>query len=245
MSNAASEVAAGLVPDIAAELVAKSTPSELAGSSLVEEIQAAVAEPSVPSDQSDPVAADAAEDGDEAPFELPSFSYIEPEDDDEDDDQVIAAEADDDEVAEYEDEDQLRARLAKAEKQARHYERQAVEAKQGQWRKKYKEMYPLANVDEIHATSRRAFEKQALSSHNSNYKLLEPLLNTLNDAAAKLKTSVTAEARSDAAAAFGKPVAGPGIVPLEASAEMEDLIAARKTGDLRRVVSVLLGTNKK
>lgn len=244
MSNAASEVAADLVPDIAAELVAKSTPSELAGSTLVEDIQAVAAERNAPSSQPDPAATEVAEGGDEATFELPSFSLIE-EDDEEDEDPVAAVEDDEAAVGEYEDEDQLRARLARAEKQAKHYEKQAVEAKQGQWRKKYKEMYPLANVDEINATSRRSFEKAAISSHNANYKLLEPMLTQLQEAAAKLKTSVTAEARTEAAAAFGKPVAGPGIVPLEASAQTEELIAARKTGDLRKVVSVLMGTNKK
>lgn len=243
MSNAASEVAAGLAPDIAAELVASSAPSELAGSSLVEEIHAAAAERVVPSSQPDPAATDVAEDGDEEAFVLPSYSYIDADDDEPDDDDLpLAAEADDDELAvdEYEDQDALRARLAKAEKQAKHYEKQAVEAKQGQWRKKYKEMYPLANIDEIYATSRRQFEKQAIASHNSNFKHLEPLLNKLNETASKLTSSVTAEARDAAAAAFGKPVAGPGIAPLDSSAQIEDLMAARKTGQLNKVIGVLM-----
>lgn len=243
MSNAASEAAAGLVPEIATELVASSAPSELAGSSLVEEIHAAAAEPSVPSSQPAPVATEVAEDGDESVFELPTFSYIETEDDDEDDELLPAATVEEDDelaVDEYEDESQLRARLAKAEKQAKHYAEQAAQAKQGQWRKKYKEMYPLANVDSITATSRRGFEKAAVKSHNDNYKLLEPTLRQLKETAEKLTSSVTAEARTAAAAAFGKPVAGPGIVPLESSKQTEDLIEARKTGDLSRVLSVLM-----
>lgn len=243
MSNAASEVAAGLVPEIATELVATSAPSELAGSSLLEEIQAAAAEQTAPSSQPAPAATDqVAEAEAEPPFELPSFSYIDEDDEPDDEDLPLAASVEDDELAvdEYEDESQLRARLAKAEKQAQHYAAQAAQAKQEQWKVRFKKMYPLANVDEITATSRRSFEKAAIKSHNANYKLLEPTLTQLQEAAAKLKSSVTAEARQEAAAAYGKPVAGPGIVPLEQSAQTEDLIAARKTGDLRKVLSVLM-----
>jgi hypothetical protein len=246
VSNAASEAAAGLVPEIATELVASSAPSELAGSSLVEEIHAAT-EREVPSSQ--PVAPEAQETETEEDdvFELPSFSLIETEEDDELDDDVLlpAAEADEnDDEGLYEDPDELRARNAKLEKQNRHLVEQAAQVKQTQWRARFKKMYPLANVDEINATSRRAFEKAAINSHNANYKLLEPTLTQLAEAATKLRSGVTAEARADAAAAFGKPVAGPGIVPLEASAQTEDLVAARKTGDLRKVISVLMGTNK-
>jgi hypothetical protein len=244
VSNAANEVAADLVHEIATELVSKSTPSELAGSSLVEEIQAVAAEPSAPSNQ--PVASEDAEDEDDT-FELPSFSLVETDEDDDEEDDVLtpAAEVEEDDEDLYDDPDEIRAKIAKLEKQNKHLSEQAAQVKQTQWRARFKKMYPLANVDEINATSRRRFEQAAIKSHNANYKLLEPTLTQLADAATKLRTDVTAEARADAAAAFGKPVAGPGIVPLEASAQTEDLVAARKTGDLQKVISVLFGTNKK
>jgi hypothetical protein len=100
-------------------------------------------------------------------------------------------------------------------------------------------MYPLANLDEIDATSRRAFEKAAVKSHNANFTLLEPIIKQFNDAREQLVGAATAEGRAAAAAAFGKPTAGPGIVPLQVSAQTEGLVAARKTGDLRKVIGEL------
>lgn len=248
MSNAANEVAAGLVPEIATELVSKSTPSDLANSSLVEDIQAVAAEQDAPSNQA--VASEDAADGeeDEDVFVLPAFSLVETDEEDDEEDDVLTPSAvvdDEEDEGLYDDPDELRAKLARLEKQNKHLAEQAATSKQTQWRARFKKMYPLANVDEINATSRRRFEQAAIKSHNANYKLLEPTLTQLAEAAAKLRSGVTAEARTAAAAAFGKPVAGPGIVPLEASAATEDLVKARKTGDLTKVISVLFGTNKK
>jgi hypothetical protein len=238
VSNAASEAAAGLAPELAAELLGKLAPSELAAAStLVQEVTDAAG--ATPSGQ-EAVSAPEAQETEE--FRIPEFQLVELEDDEDEDLLTPAAEEEDDEslVDEYEDENILRARLAKLEKQNQYLAQQAAGAKRDQWKAKYKEMYPLANVDEIEATSRRAFEKAAVKSHNANFRLLEPIIKQFNDARETLVGAATAEGRAAAAAAFGKPTAGPGIVPLEASAQTEELVAARKTGDLRKVLSVLM-----
>lgn len=244
MSNAASEAAAGLAPELAAELIGKLAPSELAASSeLVQEVAAAAG--GSPSSQETVAAPEAQETTEE--FRLPEFKLVEIEDDEDEDLLAPVAEVEDDDeqlVEDWEDPEVLRAQLAKLKKQNEHLAREASGAKLESWRKKYKEMYPLANVDEIDATSRRAFEKQAVKSHNANYKILEPQLKELAEAWEKVKGAATAEGRAAAAAAFGKPTAGPGIVPLEVSAQTEDLVAARKTGDLKKVIGVLMRQNK-
>jgi len=241
MSNAASEAAAGLAPELAAELIGKLAPSELAAAStLVQEVADAAG--ATPSGQ-EAVSADEPQETEE--FRIPEFQLVELEDDEDEDLLPVAEVEEDDEslVDEYEDESVLRSRLAKLEKQNQYLAEQAAGAKRQSWKAKYKEMYPLANVDEIDATSRRAFEKAAVKSHNANFRLLEPIIKQFNDAREQLVGAATAEGRAAAAAAFGKPTAGPGIVPLEASAQTEDLVAARKTGDLRKVLSVLMRQN--
>jgi hypothetical protein len=239
VSNAASEAAAGLAPELAADLISKLAPSELAAAStLVQEVAAAAGE--TPSSQ-ETVAAPEAQEATEEEFRLPEFRLVEIEDD-EDEDLLPTEEVEDDDeslVDEYEDESVLRAKLAKLEKQNQHLAKQAAGAKLDSWRKKYKAMYPLAAVDDIEATSRRSFEKAAVKSHNTNYRLLEPHLTELKKAYELVVGTATAEGRAAAIAAFGKPTAGPGIVPLEASAQTEGLVAARKTGDLRKVISEL------
>lgn len=240
MSNAASEAAAGLAPELAAELIGKLAPSELAAASgLVEEVAAAAGE--TPSSQETVAAPEAQEAAEE--FRLPEFQLVEIEDDEDEDLLLPAAEVEEEDetlVDEYEDESTLRARLAKLEKQNEFLAKQAAGAKLDSWRAKYKKMYPLANVDEIEANSRRAFEKAAVKSHNANYRLLEPHLSDLKKAYEQVVGAATSEGRAAAAAAFGRPTAGPGVVPLEASAQTEDLVQARKTGDLRKVLSVLM-----
>jgi len=242
VSNAASEAAAGLAPELAAELLGKLAPSELAAAStLVQEVADAAG--ATPSGQ-EAVSVDEPQETEE--FRLPEFQLVELEDDEDEDLLAPAAEVEEDDevlVDEYEDESVLRAKLAKLEKQNQYLAQQAAGAKRDQWKAKYKAMYPLANVDEIDATSRRAFEKAAVKSHNANFRLLEPIIKQFNDARETLVGAATAEGRAKAAAAFGKPTAGPGIVPLEASAQTEDLVAARKTGDLRKVLSVLMRQN--
>jgi hypothetical protein len=241
VSNAASEAAAGLAPELAAELLGKLAPSELAAAStLVQEVADAAGQnlttPSSPEAVSAPAVTEAQETEE---FHLPEFQLVELEDD-EDEDLLVVDEDDDEQlVDEYEDESVLRARLARLEKQNKHLAKEAAGAKLDAWKKKYKAMYPLANLDAIDATSRRAFEKAAVKSHNANFTLLEPIIKQFNDAREQLVGAATAEGRAAAAAAFGKPTAGPGIVPLQVSAQTEGLVAARKTGDLRKVIGEL------
>ena len=79
MSNAASEAAAGLAPELAADLISKLAPSELAAAStLVQEVAAAAGE--TPSSQ-ETVAAPEAQEATEEEFRLPEFRLVEIEDD--------------------------------------------------------------------------------------------------------------------------------------------------------------------
>lgn len=245
MSNAASEAAAGLAPELAADLV-RLVPDVQGEDNLAAELGdlAVGAEPEVPSSPAQSAAPAEVQEPDEE-FVLPSFSYIDEDEEDEPDFDVTAdAEPDEETFDEYEDPDRLRAENAKLKKQLAHTQEQSAKQRLAQWRGKYKGMYPLANVDEIDATSRRAFERAAVKSHNANYKLLEPHLTKLQEAAQKIGGAARQDARADAVAAYGKPTAGPGIVPLEQSASTEELMAARKSGQLHKVLAVLMrGTN--
>lgn len=151
--------------------------------------------------------------------EIPDFKPVDLDELEDDDDEPYVVDntiyntADDDETYVDDETRRLRAELAKAQKALENERKQRVESNVGRWREKYKQMYPLADVDEIKATSRREFERQAALSHNKAYKVLEPQLKLLREAREKILEEARLEGKADAAAAYGKPTTGPGAAP--------------------------------
>lgn len=135
-------------------------------------------------------------DDDEPEFQL---------EDDQDDEPVLSQQDEylDPEVA------KLRARLAKAEKQNRYLAELRARDNLKGWRAEAARRFPLADVDDIQATSRRAVLRQAQAQHERYTRKVEPLLKTLEE----LKQSVVAEAKQaakeEAAQAWGQPTTAP------------------------------------
>jgi uncharacterized protein YukE len=173
----------------------------------------------------------------EAP-EIPALPDYQPVDLDEldlDDDEeetvtssVTVTEDDPDEYADPETQ-KLRAQLRQAQKALDNERSQRVASNTAKWRQKYKEMYPLADIDSIEATSRRSFERAAAESHNKSYRILEPQLKALQAARDKILAETRAEAKSDAAIAYGKPVTGPGAAAAITGDAEAAIVDSRKT----------------
>lgn len=163
--------------------------------------------------------------------DVPQYTYIEI-DDEEDDEEDFAVEVEspdtDDEFSEFEDVDALRARLAQVQKEANFHREQSLKARQGQWRKRYAEKYPLADFDTIQSTSRRSFEKAAVKSHNDNYTKLKPHIDRLQEAATELRATGVAEGREAAVAAWGAPVAGPDVQTVDQAAADAQIAVERE-----------------
>lgn len=177
---------------------------------------AAVAEPEG-SEQSAPEAAEEA-----APaFDIPSFEAD--TDGIEDllaqDDAEYTLEDDDDpepvleQIGEYDDPEvaKLKAKLAKAEKQIKFQSELRAKDNQKQWRAEGARRFPLADVEDIDATSRRGFLRKAQEQHERYERKLKPITEALD----QLKTAAVAEvrqqARGEAEQAWGRPTSGPNV----------------------------------
>lgn len=114
---------------------------------------------------------------------------------------------------------ELRKRAEAAEKKAAHYEKLRLDASKKTWAAEAKEFFPLSNPDDISATSRRDFLRQAKSRHDSLKPTVEAFL-----AAEREKL------QAQAAAMWGRPtVAGPQ-VPGQATEEVEAERRAQEAG---------------
>lgn len=132
-------------------------------------------------------------DDDDEPTVTPSYSV------NEEDDEYV-----DDETR------KLRTELRRAQKQLENERKQRAESNIVNWRDKYRKMYPLADVEGINATSRRAFERQAILSHNKNYEVLKPHIEAFKVARGELQNETVSEERARVQQAWGKPTTGPG-----------------------------------
>jgi uncharacterized protein YukE len=187
---------------------------------------------------------------DEPEDEIPRYSYIEidDEDDEPEDIPVTAVADDDDEFSEFDDVDALRARLAKVEKEAQFHREQSLTVRRQQWQKRFAEKYPLASFDDITATSRRAFERAAVKSHNDNYTKLKPHIDRLQEAAKTLKETGLQEGKAEAVQRWGAPVTGPDVQTVDQAAADAQIQAARekagRTGDLSGLFKTMIRLGK-
>lgn len=166
--------------------------------------------------------------------------------DEDDDDYVLepAAVELDDEPLGYEDElAKLRRENAKLAKKAEFADKQAVEAKKAKWTAEANKFFPLSTPETITADSRRGFLRAAEAQHNAvkNNPLTARFHEQAVAAANAEAAQIVADARVQAQSSWGRPVAGPGLVPVQEGADQDALAKARKQGDLPGIVGHLLG----
>jgi hypothetical protein len=128
-------------------------------------------------------------------------------------------------AADQEDLDELRKRLYKAEKALENQKRLRARQQSENWQREAAERYPLANLDGIKEISRSAYMKAAAQSHNMVLTHIQPHLAKLEAERAELMKQTKAEARQEAADAWGQPTVGgtPGEIDVAAFAsELEE-----------------------
>lgn len=148
-------------------------------------------------------------DGIEDLLNEPDFDDTELEDDHDDDPVLAESEYDDPDVA------KLKAKLAKAEKQLRYQSELRAKDNLKGWRAEAARRFPLADVDEITGTSRRAVLRKASESHGRYEKKLAPILGQVDTLRAQVVQEAHAEGRAAAEAAYGRPTSGPTVGQVE------------------------------
>ena len=189
--------------------------------------------------------AQTAEPQEEESFEFPELEPVdlaEFADDDEDDDpRPVATEDDDEDEDIYEDPEkaELKRRLRAAEKKAEYAEQLRLKEAQTKWRGKMEAKYPLADWDSVSGTSRRAFEKAAALSHNSNLKIVGPILEKAKAAIEAEKAKARGDAKAEVQAAWGRPTTGPAATQVTTADAERELAEARKSGSLTKVIAAM------
>jgi len=243
----ASETAVAVAADMLGELVEK-MPLE-GDDPLRAELADSRPEPvEAPTEASGQEAAVAQEDEQET-VELPTFEVELPEDleaelDAPDFEAEAEAEVIDDGeeyVEGYEvDSEERRKRIA-AEKKAAWLEGRLAETNRSKWEAEAKKYFPLSEhaLANIKADSRRAFLREARTAHQAVLPYVKPLVDKLAEAEAAVKAQAKADGRQEAQAAWGTPTSGPGSAPVAASARNEELDAARRSGNLAKVIGIM------
>lgn len=262
MSNAAQEAAAALVPQMVSQLVeAMPLASEdVLAADLAAAQSVAAAPETVPSSQPQTAPVAAAP----APAAAPEAPVVEEEIDLNldpvipDDLQALLDEPDFEEEASLEvtseqdeyDEDATDPETAKKvralEKRNAWLEERVVTSERKKWVAENLKAYPLLQryapdeVAAIAATSRRAFARQAAGLNGRLATMLKPALDEIADARKLLRGEVSQEVRQEYKEGWGTITTGPATVPVEQSAYEAELAAARKTGVLANVYTVMM-----
>jgi hypothetical protein len=247
--SAANDAAAGLTGELVAELVDKVPPADAEYDQLGQEIAALRQEQPVEAaiEPSSEVASVAQEEVQET--ELPNYDREIPEDilelisAPDFDAEALAEVPDDEEEIGYDeqDTDERRQRIA-AEKKVAWLEGRLQEQSRSKWEAEATKYFPLSQhvLKDINANSRRAFLKEAKKAHESILPYVQPLIEQLGSTTDQARAQAKQEGRDQAQAAWGTPTTGPGVVPVTSSAATAELEAARKTGNLSKIISVLM-----
>jgi hypothetical protein len=256
--SAAKDAAAALAPAMAATLV-EAMP--LAGDDqLAADLaaQGVVAAPATVSSSAPQTATAAAPAPATEPAEIDEFDLdldpTVPDDlqqllDEPDFDEEVAAEVDaelDDGEIDYSTDPEVAKRLRTLEKRNAWLEEQRVNSEKKKWVAENLKAYPLLaryaadEVAAIAATSRRGFARQAAALNGRMAKMVQPALQEIADARKQLRGEVVQEVRSEYREGWGEITTGPSVSPVEAAAEQQEYDAAMKTGNLSKVIGVLM-----
>lgn len=135
----------------------------------------------------------------------------------------------------------LKARLAAAEKKAEYAEQLRLQASRPKWEKEAEKFFPLSDPASIEASSRKEFMRKAAAQHDALKPAIQKFKAQQDAFLEKERERIKVELEAEARQAWGRPLTGPGNVPLEATDKSAALAAARKTGNLEKVTAVLLG----
>jgi len=137
----------------------------------------------------------------------------------------------------------LKAELAKAQKKAEFADKQRLEASKPKWMKEAEKFFPLSSPGEIEASSRKEFLRKAQEQHEALKPAAVKLKADMDAMLAAERAKIEAEVRAQAEAAWGRPLSGPGVVPIEAGDKADALKKARATGNLEKVIAVMIGNS--
>lgn len=150
-----------------------------------------------------------------------------------DDEPVVASE-------EYQDPDDLARRLAKAERALAHEREQRIRVSLKSWKQEGQKFFPLADLDNITADSRRGYLRAARDQHERNLRILEPQLRALKAAQGAADEAAAKAARDTEASKWGRPVTNAGGGVPTGSTNDERLLKARQKGDFTAATRALL-----
>lgn len=117
----------------------------------------------------------------------------------------------------------LKREHAKLQKQLAWEREQRLKVSSKGWKEEAARRFPLADVDEIQADSRRAFLRKAHEQHARYERKLKPFTDTLEALKQQAVAEVKQEARAQAEAAWGKPTAAPQVHQVEQADEAAKL----------------------
>jgi hypothetical protein len=156
-----------------------------------------------------------------------------PAEEEEDEEEPVAPDPEDE--YQYEDPEKLQAKLRKLEKKLTWSEEQRVKQGVKNWRQEATRRFPLADVEEINATSRRAFLREAEAQHQRYAKKLKPLLGQLKQTETQEQAASLAQERAQEENDWGLPASGP---PQPMVEQAEGVTQSQQALDRRRHGSV-------
>lgn len=177
------------------------------------------------------------------PVEIPSFSadtegiedLLDAPDFEEEPPAVVQQQQSEEEYQEYVDPAELQARLARAERELEYERKLRVDSNVKGWREEAARRFPLADVDEIQATSRRAMMKKAQEQHERYERKIQPVIEKLDALRSEVIQEAKAEGREQSAQAWGAPTSGPQ-VPTVAAAETDAKLDRRQYKTVHEMV---------
>jgi hypothetical protein len=193
--------------------------------------------------------------------EAPSFEYEPevPEDilaelneaeiDEEVEREIAARTPEEDEYGVAEDEESVRERV-KLQKRNEYLEKELAKTKSTSWKEEAKKYFPLSEhaLDDIKATSRRSFLKQAKAQHEAILPHVQKVLADAKSFVDAEKAAGRADGKAAAAAAFGQPLSGPDINEIDQAAAEATITAARedarKSGSLTNLFRTMIASGK-
>lgn len=137
-------------------------------------------------------------------------------------------------------EDELRARLAKAEKRADYERTQRVTASKKTWAQEAAERFPYSQPDKITAESHRSFLEQAKAQDQAFRAQAAPLLEKLEADREAIREEERAAARAEVSTAWGSPTTGTVAGPIDEGQMEKRLERSRQKRDLVGSVKALM-----
>lgn len=138
------------------------------------------------------------------------------------------------------DEDELRARLAKAEKRAEFEREQRVKSSRKTWAQEAAEHFPYSQPEQIQADSRRSFLEQAKVQDQAFRTQAAPLLEKLEADREKIRDEERQAARAEVSAGWGRATTGTPVGPVDGEQTEQRLADARQKRSLVGSVKAMM-----